>query len=154
MDVIIDYQDNVPADNLVKEKIQQWIGTSLVSVHYPGDAELTVRVVDVNEIHQLNLQYRQKDKPTNVLSFPSEIPPGLSREDMEGYIGDIIICADVVEREAVEQHKTSEEHWAHMLVHGCLHLLGYDHINEEEAEEMESLEIKILSQLGYSNPYE
>ncbi len=112
-------------------------------------AELTIRVVENSESHELNHQYRGKNKPTNVLSFPFEAPPGVEID----LLGDLIICAPVVESEANEQQKTIIAHWAHMVTHGCLHLLGYDHITNDEAEVMEKLEIDILQQQGFDNPY-
>ena len=98
---------------------------------------------------ELNLTYRGKDKPTNVLSFPFEAPPGIEMP----LLGDLIICRQVVEQEASEQGKPLEAHWAHMVVHGSLHLLGYDHIEDDEAEEMEGLETEIMLALGYEDPY-
>ena len=115
-----------------------------------AEAQLTVRITDEAEIRELNATYRGKDKPTNVLSFPFEAPPGVDIP----LLGDIIVCAAVVAREAQEQGKPLEAHWAHMVIHGTLHLLGYDHIEETEAEEMEGLEIRLLRDLGYANPYE
>lgn len=129
------------------EQFQQWIETGLSKTQ--SNFELTVRVVDIKESQQLNLQYRQKDKPTNVLSFPFEVPDGIELN----LLGDLVICADVVAKEATEQNKSLYNHWAHLVIHGCLHLLGYDHIEEEEATEMESLEIELLSTLGIDNPY-
>jgi probable rRNA maturation factor len=131
-----------------QDQFQLWLNTVLS--RYAQSFELTVRLVDVQEIQQLNQQYRQKDKPTNVLSFPFEVPDGIELD----LLGDLVICADVVNQEAVEQQKTANSHWAHMVIHGCLHLLGYDHITDDDAEEMESLEIILLKQLGYANPYE
>ena len=113
-------------------------------------AELTIRIVDEAESAELNEGYRHKQGPTNVLSFPFEAPPGVALP----LLGDIIICAPVVERQAAEQGKAPAAHWAHMVVHGCLHLLGHDHIEESEAQAMESLETDILSGLGYPDPYE
>lgn len=114
------------------------------------DYELCLRLVDSEEMISLNSQYRQKNKPTNVLSFPADLPEDLGIP----LLGDIVICAEVVAQEAQQQNKSIEAHWAHLSVHGLLHLQGYDHIEEEQANTMESLEINILSQLGYSNPYE
>jgi probable rRNA maturation factor len=116
---------------------------------FQTDAEVTVRIVDAAESQQLNLTYRGKDKPTNVLSFPFQQPPGMELP----LLGDLVICTPVVAAEAQEQGKTLAAHWAHMIVHGCLHLLGYDHINEDDASEMEAEEIQILQQLGYADPY-
>lgn len=113
------------------------------------EAEVTIRLVDEAESHDLNLTYRGKDKPTNVLSFPFEAPPGIEMP----LLGDLIICRQVVEQEAQEQSKPLEAHWAHMVVHGSLHLLGYDHIDDDEAEEMESLETEIMLAMGYEDPY-
>lgn len=114
------------------------------------EAELTIRIVDNEESQQLNNDYRGKDKPTNVLSFPFEAPPEIELP----LLGDLIICAPVVAQEAQTQNKTLQAHWAHMVVHGCLHLLGYDHIDDAEADEMESLETQIITQLGFETPYQ
>jgi probable rRNA maturation factor len=111
--------------------------------------ELTIRIVDETEAQQLNETWRQRSYPTNVLSFPYESPPGIEIP----LLGDLVICAPVVAREAQEQHKTLEAHWAHLVIHGTLHLLGYDHQEETQALAMEALEINILNNLGYPNPY-
>jgi probable rRNA maturation factor len=109
----------------------------------------SVQVVNNDEMRELNLTWRGKDKPTNVLSFPMELP-----EEVEPKIlGDVVLCADVIKAEANQQHKPLQAHWAHMVIHGMLHLQGYDHIEDSEAEEMEALEVRILDQLGYANPY-
>jgi probable rRNA maturation factor len=114
------------------------------------DSELTIRVVDEKESALLNSRYRHKDGPTNVLSFPYDSPPGIDLP----LLGDIVICAPVVRREAQEQSKSENSHWAHMVVHGSLHLLGFDHEHDEEARKMEAVETRILSELGYDNPYD
>lgn len=114
------------------------------------NAEIVVRVVDEKESADLNGQYRGKKGPTNVLSFPFQAPPGMATD----ILGDIIICAPVVEREAKEQGKSLQAHWVHMVVHGVLHLQGYDHIEENEAVIMESEEIAIMNGLGFPDPYE
>ena len=118
-----------------------------------GDAELVIRVVDEAESRALNHEYRGKDKPTNVLSFPFEAPPGVPAQEIGNYLGDLVICAPVVAREAGEQGKPLAAHWAHMVVHGILHLRGYDHQDEAQAREMEDREREILDGLGIADPY-
>jgi len=114
-----------------------------------AEAEVTVRIVDEAESAGLNRRYREREGPTNVLSFPFEAPPGM----VSPLLGDLVICAPVVAREAREQGKPEEAHWAHLVVHGCLHLLGYDHMEEREAERMEALECAVVTGLGYGDPY-
>ena len=116
--------------------------------------DITLRVVDDQEIRTLNREYRGKDKPTNVLSFPFDMPEGLPEDALEPLLGDIVISAPVVRREAAEQNKTLDAHWAHMVTHGVLHLLGYDHIDDQDAELMEALEVRALAELGYPDPYQ
>jgi probable rRNA maturation factor len=120
-------------------------------------ANLTIRIVGAAESRSLNRTWRGKDKPTNVLSFPSGDFAGdalRERTASEGaMLGDLAICAPVVAREAREQHKPARAHWAHMVVHGVLHLLGYDHENDREANDMEARETAILKRFGYANPY-
>ena len=135
--------DGLPTE----EQIVQW---ATAAVQPEGDeVEMTVRIVDEAESHELNLTYRGKDRPTNVLSFPFECPDEVELP----LLGDLVICRQVVEREAAEQEKPLMAHWAHMVVHGSLHLLGYDHIEDDEAEEMESLETQIMQGLGFDDPY-
>ena len=129
------------------EQIEQW-ATAAVQPQ-SDEVEMTVRIVDEAESHELNLNYRGKDRPTNVLSFPFECPDEVELP----LLGDLVICRQVVEREAQEQDKPLMAHWAHMVVHGSLHLLGYDHIEDDEAEEMESLETQIMTGLGFADPY-
>ena len=129
------------------EQIEQW-ATAAVQPQ-SDEVEMTVRIVDEAESHALNLNYRGKDRPTNVLSFPFECPDEVELP----LLGDLVICRQVVEREAQEQDKPVMAHWAHMVVHGSLHLLGYDHIEDDEAKEMESLETQIMTGLGFADPY-
>ncbi|AWY01358.1 rRNA maturation RNase YbeY [Marinomonas primoryensis] len=111
--------------------------------------EVTIRIVDEEESHALNHEYRGQDKPTNVLSFQFEAPPGLELP----LLGDLVICTQIVEKEAKEQDKELLHHWAHMTIHGILHLRGYDHINDDEADEMELIETQLLASLSISDPY-
>ena len=129
------------------QQIEHW-ATAAVQPQ-SDNVEMTVRIVDEAESHALNLNYRGKDRPTNVLSFPFECPDEVELP----LLGDLVICRQVVEREAQEQDKPVMAHWAHMVVHGSLHLLGYDHIEDDEAEEMESLETQIMTELGFADPY-
>ena len=134
-----------------EEQFRLWVESALrAAQHQADESELTVRIVTEEESAELNQAYRHKDGPTNVLSFPFEAIPGIDLP----LLGDLVICAPVVVKEAAEQSKSAISHWAHMSVHGCLHLLGYDHIDPAEAEAMEALEISILKALGYDNPYE
>ncbi|MDD5461736.1 MAG: rRNA maturation RNase YbeY [Methylococcales bacterium] len=130
-----------------QEKIQQWIDIALNGLN--KDTEIVVRIVDEQESAELNEQYRLKPGPTNILTFPFEAPEGIELN----LLGDLVICAPVLEKEAFEQHKALTDHWAHIVVHGVLHLLGYDHIDDDEAELMESREIAILGQFNIENPY-
>ena len=130
-----------------QEDFELWVRIALRDTM--NQAELTIRIVDEAESQTLNSSYRGKDKPTNVLSFPFEAQPEIDIP----LLGDLIIFAPVVEFEAKQQNKSLQAHWAHMVVHGCLHLLGYDHIQDAEAEEMESLETQLVESLGFNNPY-
>ena len=153
MNLLLDVQLAESIEHLntlpTEEQLTLWASTALLGRTEFEEPELTIRLTDEEESQALNSEYRGKDKPTNVLSFPFEIPPGIPLE----LLGDLIICVGVVEQEAQEQAKTIEAHWAHMVIHGCLHLLGYDHIKDDEAEEMEALERDLLASLGYPDPY-
>ncbi len=145
----IDLQIASQSQDLPTElQLKTWAHAALNSRR--ANAELSLRIVDEDESQQLNGQYRQKDKPTNVLSFPADLPEELQLP----LLGDLVICAPVVAREAEDQNKALDAHWAHMLVHGTLHLLGYDHIDETDATEMEALETQIITELGFAPPYE
>ncbi|RDS85316.1 rRNA maturation RNase YbeY [Dyella psychrodurans] len=128
---------------------QRWVDAALRGARRRKAAELSIRIVDAKEGRKLNHAYRDKDYATNVLSFPAELPPGLTLP----LIGDLVICAPVVARESKQQGKFANDHWAHMTVHGVLHLLGYDHIDDAEAEAMEALEKRVLAGLGIADPY-
>ena len=155
MSAIIDVQQAYEGDEAIlsaipsPSQLELWANTVLT---YEGlsDQEVTIRFTDEVESQSLNHEYRGKDKPTNVLSFPFEAPPGIEMN----LLGDLVICAPVISREAKEQNKAVADHYAHMTVHGLLHLMGYDHIEDADAEEMESKEIEILAQLGIDDPYQ
>ena len=155
MTAIIDYQqayegeEAILADIPTSSELERWANVVLA---YEGvsEHEVTVRFTDEVESQALNFEYRGKEKPTNVLSFPFEAPPGIEMN----LLGDLVICAPVISREAKEQQKAVVNHYAHMTVHGLLHLMGYDHIKDADAEEMESKEIEILAQLGIDDPYQ
>jgi probable rRNA maturation factor len=128
-------------------RFRHWARTALVGRR--RDAELSIRIVDAAESQALNRSFRGQDKPTNVLAFPAELPPELGLP----LLGDVVICREVVESEATAQSKPAEAHWAHMVVHGTLHLLGYDHETPADAGTMEQLEAEILAELGWPDPY-
>ncbi|MDX1655243.1 MAG: rRNA maturation RNase YbeY [Candidatus Competibacteraceae bacterium] len=134
-----------------EEKLQSWVEAALEGAGFEGEAEVVVRLVNEAESAALNEAYRHKQGPTNVLSFPFQIPEGVEEEIH--LLGDVVICAPVVMAEAAVQHKALEAHWAHMVVHGVLHLLGYDHHEEDQAMAMEDLETRIITDLGFARPY-
>lgn len=117
------------------------------------DATIVMRITDEAESQSLNREYRGKDRPTNVLSFPFEAPQGVPAEALGNPLGDLVICAPVVEREASQQGKSPPAHWAHMVVHGVLHLRGYDHQDDAQTQQMEDRERQVLDALGFSDPY-
>ena len=130
-----------------ERQFQRWVDVVLTDSDV--DSEIVIRLVDEEESAELNSQYRHKTGPTNILSFPFEPPKGIEMD----LLGDLLICVPIIVKEALEQHKLPEHHWAHITIHGVLHLLGYDHIEEHEAEQMEALEISILKTLNIANPY-
>jgi len=134
------------------DDIAIWVSRSVQAAGHTGEAEISVRVVTATEMQQLNSEFREQDKSTNVLSFPAGEIEGLP-SDAEMPLGDIVVCAAVVREEADDQGKRAADHWAHMMVHGTLHLLGFDHIDDSDAVEMEELEIQILMAHGIANPY-
>lgn len=140
----ISINTNVPED----AQIQQWANVALQDLS--DHVEMVIRIVDEDESAQLNETYRHKVGATNVLSFPFEVPEGIELN----LLGDLVICAPVLAREAQVQHKTLMAHWAHIIIHGTLHLLGYDHIDDSDAQEMEEKEIALLKTLSISNPYD
>lgn len=152
MTLTIDYQteelgndERFPSE----KRLQRWLDTAYETLALSEALELTVRLVDNDEMQELNREYRGKDAPTNVLSFPCD----WDLPEEPRLLGDVVIAAAVVNREAKEQKKSAEAHWAHITIHGFLHLLGYDHIEDSDAEKMESAERDILDRLGYADPY-
>ena len=157
MKLSLSLQQDFTAPELVLKRafIKKVIETTLRFIDVDQNCEIGIACVDTTESQKMNLDYRQKDKPTNVLSFSSELPEEVLAMLDAWPMGDLVICIPVVLQEAVEQHKTPIEHFTHMLVHGTLHLMGYDHeTSEQDAEEMEALEIQILAKLGFNNPYQ
>ncbi len=144
VDLQIAYEGQVPEQAL----FQKWAEAALQE-DVTEDCELSIRLVEIEESAELNNTYRGKAGPTNVLSFPFDSPIPMEPK----LLGDLVICVPVVEKEALEQAKQLEHHWAHLVVHGCLHLLGYDHIEDDQAEEMEAFEVEILQTLAIDNPY-
>ena len=134
----------IPGD----EQLHAWVSAALQ--RRQGEHEITNRIVDESESQAMNKKYRCRDRPTNVLSFPADLPPGVDHP----LLGDLVICAPLLEREATAQGKESQAHWAHLVIHGVLHLLGHDHQQPDEADEMEALETAILASIGYPDPYE
>lgn len=132
--------------------ISRWVARVLEATGYKAGVELSVRIVDATEMQRLNNEFRAKDKPTNVLSFPAGDIAGLPADAVVP-LGDLVICESVVRAEAEAQGKPLEDHWAHMIVHGTLHLLGFDHEDDAEAADMEGREIEILRTHGVANPY-
>lgn len=145
LQIAVEKEHDLPTE----DQLILWATSTLTTRTQYEEPELTIRIVDEEESQELNHEYRGKDKPTNVLSFPFEAPAHVPIP----LLGDLVICKQVVEREAIEQGKTLTAHWAHMTVHGCLHLLGYDHIDDEEAEEMEGIERIVMAELDFDNPY-
>jgi probable rRNA maturation factor len=147
MSVIVDIDNAVPNEWVpAQQQFEQWIALALQD-HLP--AEVSIRIVSKDESAELNKTYRGKTNSTNVLSFPAEIPDVVQ----SNLLGDLVICASVLSEEATTQEKPLIAHWAHITIHGALHLLGYDHIKDDDATIMEQLEINLLKQLGYDNPY-
>lgn len=138
--------DDLPEDGLLLAAVDAALDDA-------ADAAICVRVVDEAEGRALNRQWRGKDQATNVLSFPGSAPPGLPAGSVPSLMGDIVLCAPVILREAAEQGKTASHHWMHLVVHGVLHLRGFDHIQQPAASEMEDAELRILEQLGVPDPY-
>ena len=156
MKLSLSLQQSFAAPTLVLKRayLKKVIETALRHIEVDQDCEIGIACVDNEESHQLNFEYREKDKPTNVLSFPSDIPEEVLPLLDALPLGDLVICIPVVLQEAIEQQKTPIEHFTHMLVHGTLHLMGYDHeTSDQDAEQMEALEIEILKKLGFENPY-
>ena len=148
MNLQVDVQSATAEPAPDEEDIRGWINAAL-SGRRDTDTEISVRLVDVDEMTALNLEYRGKQGPTNVLSFTSDLPAELDLP----LLGDIVICVPVVRAEAEQQGKPLRAHWAHMTIHGTLHLLGYDHIADGEARIMEALETEILASLNFPCPY-
>ena len=156
MEIILDLQNAINSQQVPEKKsIENWISSTLTKIDKQFvQPEITIRIVSPEESQALNLQYREKNKPTNVLSFPFEAPEMIPVEEIGELLGDLVICESILLQEAKQQNKSLESHWAHMVVHGVLHLLGFDHVDNKDAEKMEALEVKVLSDLGFKDPYQ
>jgi probable rRNA maturation factor len=152
MEIDLEVQRTTDLDVPGDDQLRLWVEAALAVK--PQDFSLAIRLVDEEEGRQLNRQYRNRDYATNVLSFPADLPEGLPAEIRLSQLGDLVICAPVVAREAKEQQRLETDHWAHLCIHGALHLLGYDHELPDKAALMESLETEILAGLGISDPYQ
>ncbi|WP_119343283.1 rRNA maturation RNase YbeY [Facilibium subflavum] len=135
-----------------KSDFENWIALVL-QLQGESTCQISINIATEDEIQAINNTYRHKDKPTNILSFPFEAPPGLPKTQMQHFVGDLIICPEILLKEAETQKKPLQHHWCHITIHGILHLFGYDHIKEDDAEIMENIEIKLLAQLNIDNPY-
>ena len=151
MNLLLSIDRAVPLSSPDDDAIRHWVISALNRLHTPASPipELSIRITDREDAARFNHTYRDKPDATNVLSFPAD-PPA---EAQCGLLGDLVICAPLVQQEATEQHKSEEAHWAHLIIHGVLHLLGYDHQATADAEQMEALEIAVLDELGFPNPY-
>jgi len=152
MNILLTVERATALPSPTDEAIRTWVGQVLTRAKgLKGEhPEISIRIVDDAEAAQFNQTYRSKTGPTNVLSFPADLPPDTG----SGLLGDLVICAPLVKKEAAQQHKSEKAHWAHLVIHGVLHLLGYDHTDAKDAEHMEALEIDLLDSLGFPNPYE
>jgi probable rRNA maturation factor len=150
MTLDLDVQIALASPGLPAEpELRRWAEAALAGADYDRPAELVIRLVNEAESAALNRTYRHKTGPTNVLSFPFQTPPEVNLP----LLGDIVICAPLTLLEAAQQRKTPESHWAHLVIHGVLHLLGYDHFDDAQASAMETLETRVLAELGYPDPY-
>ena len=152
MNILLSVDRHTDVASPTDAKLQGWVSHTLVqtaSLPEPTP-ELSIRITDNDEAADLNQTYRAKAGPTNVLTFPADVPA----ETGSGLLGDLVICAPLVQLEAAQQQKSEEAHWAHLVIHGVLHLLGHDHQIPAEAKQMEALEIDLLEHLGFPNPYD
>ncbi len=150
IDILEDCSASWLPDHQLTEK---WLSAALTLSGQTTAVNISLRFVDEEESQRLNREFRDKDSATNVLSFPAELPDSIAQQMDEIPLGDIAICPAIVEKEALAQGKELQSHWAHLLIHGILHLLGYDHQTGDDAETMENLEISVLESLGIANPY-
>ena len=152
IDIEIEDEAWVAAAPQAQDLVQAAAAGALRQAEFDGEA-VTILLTDDDSVRDLNARFRGKDYATNVLSFPADLPEGLPEDFDFPQLGDLVICAPVVVREAAEQGKALGDHYAHLTIHGVLHLLGFDHVEEAEAEEMEALERQILASLGIADPY-
>ena len=148
---LINDSDTQPTIN--SSEIQSWVAITLKSINLSSNVSICIKLVDQKEAAELNMRYRNKNSPTNVLSFKSLLPNSFESFLPTHHLGDIVICPEIVQNEAAEQRKSEVAHYAHLIVHGTLHLNGFKHETKNEAQNMENEEIKVLEKLGFPNPY-
>ena len=154
MKVTVEISDNSKGHWVPRDKLcRNWIEQALHSSNREHPVTVSLCFVDAKESEQLNLRYRDREYPANVLSFPGGMPAALRGHLESEPLGDIVVCTELAEREARTQGKPVDHHWAHLVIHGCLHLLGFDHAVEDDAARMEKMEIEILRKFGIPNPY-
>ena len=154
MNVTVDLINDSGAQSIPDSvEIQNWVAKTLETINLTDPVSICFRLVSLREVTELNLRYRNKKSPTNILSFPSSFPESIQSVIPSQHLGDIVICPRLIQSEAKEQEKSERAHWAHLVVHGTLHLRGFTHETENESKNMEKEEIKVLEKLGFPNPY-
>ena len=154
MNVTVDlFNDSDTQTTIDSDEVKNWVVTALKSIKVDGDMSICIKLVNIKEAAELNLKYRKKDTATNVLSFSSLMPNSLQSLLPNRHLGDVVLCPEIVTCEAAKQCKSEVAHYAHLIIHGTLHLNGFSHKTEDDAKNMEEKEIKIMEKLGFPNPY-
>ena len=154
MNVTVDlFNDSDTQTTIDSNEVKNWVVTALKTIKVDGDMSICIKLVNTKEAAELNLKYRKKDTATNVLSFSSLMPNSLQSLLPNRHLGDVVLCPEIVKCEAAKQCKSEVAHYAHLIIHGTLHLNGFKHKTENDAKNMEEKEIKIMEKLGFPNPY-